>query len=203
VRYLIPLLDAERDRAEIERLRRDARELERKGRFITPIAVPLEDGLTALDVEDSNASVAFDADGSALAQRWTWIRSNAAWLVFDRHAEGRITSGLQLFGSVTFWLFWENGYRALAALDDDGDGAIAGRELEGFALWHDRNGNGLSEGGEVRPVAEWGVVSLSTRYEHDASHPDEIAVSPRGVTLRNGTVRPTFDLLLRRVATTR
>jgi tetratricopeptide (TPR) repeat protein len=196
-RYLIPLLDPARDRDEIQSLRAAARELERQIRPITPIAIPLEDHLAATDIEEHGRSVAFDADGSGFQKRWTWIRPNAGWLVFDRYAEGRITSGLQLFGSVTFWLFWENGYDALRSLDDDGDGSIAGRELDGLSLWHDRNSNGVSERGEVKPVTAWGIAALSTAYEHDPQQPDEIAHSPKGVTFANGKVRPTFDLILR------
>jgi hypothetical protein len=196
--YLIPLLDPERDRDELATLKARVAELERQPRAITPIAIPLAEGLTALDIEDANASVAFDADGTGFARRWTWIHPNAAWLVFDRHRTGRITSALQLFGSVAFWLFWDNGYEALRSLDDNGDGAIAGAELEGIALWHDRNANGVSERGEVRAVAEWGVASISCAYERDALHPGEIAWSRAGVRFLNGVIRPSFDVLLRR-----
>jgi hypothetical protein len=195
--YLIPLLDPIADKDEIARLRAAEKELAQKPRWITPIAIPLADRLTAYDVADDVASVNFDLDGSALPQRWTWIRPNAAWLVFDIRGMGSITSGLQLFGNVTFWLFWNNGYDALRSLDDDGDGQIAGRELEGLALWHDRNSNGTSEPGEVRPIADWNVVALSCAYEYDARHPDEIAYSRRGVTFRDGAVRQTFDLVRR------
>jgi hypothetical protein len=169
-------------------------------RPVTPIAVPLASGLGAGDLIDPDASVWFDLDGTALPQRWQWIRPNAAWLVFDQRGTRSITSGLQLFGSVTFWLFWRQGYDALSALDDNGDGRIAGPELAGFALWHDRNANGQSDRGEVRPVADWNIVSLACAYEIDASHPDEIAFSPHGVTFRDGTSRPTFDLVLRSAA---
>ena len=196
-RYLLPLLDPVKDRQEIEDLKAKATSLEQMPRAITPIAVPLEDGLAAVDIEAPDRGVMFDADGSGLPKRWTWIHPNAAWLVFDRYREGRITSALQLFGSVTFWLFWDNGYDALRALDDNGDGSISGRELEGLSLWHDRNANGVSERGEVRQVAAWGIVALSCRFQHDERHPDEIAFSRNGVTFANGTVRPTFDLLLR------
>lgn len=196
-RYLIPLLDPVTDRDEIADLRKGVKDAEGQGRVITPIAIPLEDGLAAADIEDHHRQVAFDADGSGLPKRWTWIRPDAAWLVFDRFDERRITSGLQLFGSVTFWLFWQNGYDALRSLDDNGDGSIAGRELEGLSLWQDRNSNGVSERDEVRPVTAWGIASLSCAYEHDPHHPDEIAFSPNGVTFQNGAVRPTFDLILR------
>jgi hypothetical protein len=196
--YLIPLLDRTADAAEIKTLETRQRQMRGVLRPITPIAIPLADGVDALDLVDDMAAVRFDADGSGLARKWTWIRSNAAWLVFDRGGRGQIRSGLQLFGNVTFWLFWPNGYAALAALDDNGDGAIAGAELAGLALWRDANHNGVSEPGEVRPVAAWGLVSLSHRFEYDERHPDEIAWSPRGVTFTNGTVRPTFDLVLHR-----
>ena len=142
--------------------------------------------------------MAFDLDGSALPQRWTSIRPTAAWLVFDKHGRGSITSGLQLFGSVTFWLFWRQGYDALRSLDDNDDEQIADTELKGLALWHDRNVDGRSDPGEVRPVGDWGIVSLSCEYQHDTGHPDEIAMSPRGVTFGDGTTRPTFDLILPR-----
>jgi tetratricopeptide (TPR) repeat protein len=197
IRYLIPLLDPVKDREEIAELKQRAGELERRMRWITPIAVPLQDALTAYDIADDDAAVVFDADGSGIPKRWTWIRSNAAWLVFDRRGTGRVTSALQLFGGVTFWLFWPTGYHPLGALDDDGDGEIRGGELTGLALWHDRNGNGVSERGEVRPVGEWGIVALDCAYTHDPTHPDEIAVAARGVTFRDGTTRPTYDLILR------
>lgn len=196
-RYLIPLLDPVTDREEIAELRKRVREIEQQPRAVTPIVIPLADGLSARDIEDHGGAVAFDADGSALPKRWTWIKPNAAWLVFDRYYERRITSGLQLFGSVTFWLFWQNGYDALRSLDDNGDGSIAGRELDGLSLWQDRDSNGVSERDEVRPVTAWRIASLSCAYEHDPRHPDEIAFSPKGVTFQNGVVRPTFDLILR------
>jgi tetratricopeptide (TPR) repeat protein len=107
--YFIPLLDKEKDMREIATLADRVARLRRKPRPITPIAVPLRDGLAALDLEDRNAVVEFDADGSGLKGPWTWVTNYAGWLVFDPSGTGDITSSLQLFGNVTFWLFWENG----------------------------------------------------------------------------------------------
>lgn len=74
-----------------------------------------------------------------------------------------------MFGSVTFWIFWRDGYEALRSLDDDQDGILSGAELRGMALWQDRNGNGVSdEQGEVRSVAEWGITAISCAGEADA-----------------------------------
>src|SRR5262249_37761368 len=118
--YLTPLLDADKDKDEIATLQERTKKMKVVPRPITPVAVPLRDGLAARDLEDPAAAVAFDADGSGLKKKWTWITRDAGWLVYDPQGDGKVTSGLQLFGGVTFWCFWEDGYQALAALDDDG-----------------------------------------------------------------------------------
>jgi tetratricopeptide (TPR) repeat protein len=196
-RYLTPLLDVRRDTKEILQLRERVKTVDELPRWITPIVIPLQDRLTALELVDDDAHVVFDLDGTG-PKRWRWITPSAAWLVYDHFDTGRITSGLQLFGNVTFWAFWQNGYHALRALDDDGDGEVRGAELRGLALWHDRNANGISDRGEVRPVMAWGIEALSTGYTFDSTHPDEIPWSSAGVRFADGTVRPTFDVVLAR-----
>jgi tetratricopeptide (TPR) repeat protein len=195
--YLTPLLDKEKDKEELATLKERIAQLQKLPRAVTPVAIPLKDNLTAADLEDRGASVAFDADGSGLQRKWTWInRTSAAWLVHDPKRTGKVDSALQMFGGVTFWLFWETGFDAMASLDDNGDGVLSGKELDGLALWHDANGNGVSDPGEVKPLAEYGIVSLSCKFERDTKHPDRIAYSKAGVTFKDGRTRPTFDLLL-------
>ena len=98
----------------------------------------------------------------------------------DDHAESRLVrDGHPSHGprrvraavvrNVTWWLFWKNGYEPLRARDDNADGRIAGKELDGLAIWRDANTNGVSEPGEVRPVVEWRIVSLSWRFEFDST----------------------------------
>jgi tetratricopeptide (TPR) repeat protein len=194
--YLIPLLDKDKDKEEIETLQERIKKLNALPRPITPIAVPLRPGLRARDLEDRSARVVFDADGSGRKQAWSWITPDAGWLVYDPQGRGEVTSALQLFGGVSFWLFWDNGYQALAALDDDGDGELRGKELQGLAIWHDANGDGVCQPGEVRPLSHWGIVALSCSHERDAGHPDRIPWSPRGVRFADGSTRPTWDLTL-------
>jgi hypothetical protein len=195
-RYLVPLLDPANDRDEIASLERQIFEEVNAPRAVTPIAVPLRDGMSARSMEDLRASVLFDADGSGIRKRWTWIAPNAAWLVHDPSRSGRVTSALQLFGNVTFWMFWSNGYDALASLDDDHDGELRGAELTSLALWHDANGNGVSEAGEVRPVSAHDIVAFACRGIRDLQHPDRLLYAPTGVRYVDGTTRPTVDLVL-------
>lgn len=194
--YLVALLDPKEDAREIEALEEKMARLKSLPRPITPIVVALRDGVGVHSLEDRAARVRFDADGTG-EQEWTWITPDAGWLVFDPAGTGRITSALQLFGSASFWLFWETGYDALAALDDDADGLLRGPELKGLAIWRDRNRNGISEPGEVRPLEHWGIVGLSCRYQRDAGHPDHMAFAAKGVLLRDGSTRPSYDLILR------
>lgn len=188
--YLLPLLDPEKDAREIEKIKGYAEAMRKKSRAITPLVVPLEDDVELAELVDHDASVRFDLDGSGFQRPWGWITPKAAWLVWDPHGSGKVTSGLQMFGTVTFWIFWNNGYNALSALDDNGDGILSGHELEGLALWHDRNANGVSDPGEVQPVQSCGIESLSCHYRQ---HPTGIVFSPRGVVLRGGATRPTYD----------
>jgi tetratricopeptide (TPR) repeat protein len=194
--YLIPLLDVAKDAAEIAELQRRMQHLARVPRAITPVAIPMADDLPARRFIDLNAAVSFDADGSGIRRQWTWITPQAAWLVYDARRSGRVTSALQWFGNVTFWLFWNNGYEALAALDDNRDGELKGNELRYLALWRDANANGVSDPGEVQPLSHYGIVALSCRYDRG----DGIltaAESAHGVRFDSGRVRPTYDVILR------
>lgn len=195
-KYLIPLLDPKADMEEIKTLNERTAQLARLPRPVTPLAIPLRDGLTIRDVENRRARVAFDADGTGLPRKWSWITPEAGWLVYAPKEREKIDSALQMFGSVGFWLFWDHGFQALKTLDDNGDGQISGAELKDLAIWHDANGNGICDAGEVRPLSAYGIVSLSCECQQDSAHPDRIWYSPRGVTFANGKTRPTFDVVL-------
>lgn len=196
-RYLTPMLDVEKDAVELAELKVRVQKVGRIMRPITPLAVPLRAGLQPEELIDATASVRFDADGSGWKHSWTWLKPNAAWLVFDPASRGEITSALQMFGSVTFWMFWQDGYQALAALDNDRNGRLEGSELAGLALWHDANGNGVSEPGEVQPVGKHGIVSIACTAQ--AGKKSTVAAwSAAGVTFSDGRTWPTYDLILQR-----
>lgn len=194
--YLLKLLSPFAEAKQVAELKRTLFDIEmkiqdyEKRRAVTPILIPLVPGASFEDLVSREAAVAFDLDGSGLAQRWQWITPAAGWLVYRGTGERRVDSGIRILGSRTFWIFWSDGYDALAALDDDGDGIVAGRELNALAIWRDGNGNGVAEAGEIRPVRDWGVSALScARVPHPAGFP----YSPHGVTFDDGSVRPTYD----------
>lgn len=196
--YLIDALDEQKDADEIAQLKERMKHLDELPRAVTPLAIPLQGGLGPADLLDPAARVRFAVDGQSPEATWTWITPRAAWLVLlPPDGSRQVRSGLQLLGSVSWWLFWSDGFQALAALDDDHDGALRGPELDGLGVWQDRDGDGRCGVGEVQTMLEAGVAALSCRAVPYA-HPDVAAWSPVGVTFRSGEVRPVWDLVLKR-----
>ncbi len=188
--YLLDLLDPQDDAREINRVQRRVRTIEQKPRWITPILVPLGDNIAFSDLVTRGPSVEFDLDGDGTPQRWEWITPEAAWLVYDSGEKNVITSGRELVGATTFWVFWSNGYEALAALDDNDDGTLRSEELDGLALWQDANSNGISEQGEVQSLLSWGIVELACTGSRIN---DTLLENPQGVRFTDGACRPTYD----------
>lgn len=191
--YMLKLLDPVKDASEIAELKSDQTTLSKMGRAITPILVQLEPAAGFEALVDEQANVAFDLDGSGVKKNWRWLTPKAGWLVYDPERTGQIQSGLQMFGNVTFWIFWPNGYEALSSLDDNGDGVLTGAELRGLAVWKDTNGNGVCDPGEVVPLEDLGIESVSCRSLTDASG---MHWNPQGVTFTNGVSRPTYDWIV-------
>ncbi len=157
---------------------------------ITPIVIALQSVASMKELLAPERHVAFDLDGTGRAQRWQWVQPTTAFLVWDPEHRGSINSGRQLFGSATWWVMFSDGYEALDSLDDDRDGVLDGAELQGLALWFDRNSNGVSDPGEVLPIGHFGVVGLSTRVTgFDGASP----MSAEGVMFSDGRTLPTYD----------
>ncbi len=157
--------------------------------YVTPILVPLREAPFAA-LTDNASNVSFDFAGTGDARAQGWLTPNAAWLVWDPNGRGQVRSGFDMIGARTWAVFWHDGFEAMRALDDDGDGELAGQELTGLALWRDANGDGVSDAGEVLPVSAHGVVGLSTRGEE--TRPG-LLTAPNGVRLQNGDMRPLYD----------
>jgi hypothetical protein len=156
---------------------------------ITPLVFSLDRHAGLSDLL-SDRTVRFDLNGSGLPQRYGWVRPDTAILVWDPDGTGRVTSGRQLFGSVTWWMFWNDAYQALAALDDDRNGWLTGRELTGLALWFDRNQNGVSEPGEVMPIARTAIGGIATKA---TGRTGDATMNPEGIRLSDGRTLPTYD----------
>jgi hypothetical protein len=110
--------------------------------------------------------------GNKNQNEWTkpWDKKTGGdgMLVWDKDGDGKITSGKELFGHVdvngknTF----KNGYEKLAHyFDKDKDGVVKGSELKGLKIWEDRNGDGITQKGELVELEKHGIRKLNTQFD--------------------------------------
>jgi hypothetical protein len=123
-----------------------------------------------LDMAGDGVNPSAPADGvtfdlMATGQLQTaWVAGDDALLALDRDGNGRIDSGVELFGDVTAGVPQQDGFAALAALDANGDGKVDGQDpgYDELVLWQDRNRDGVSQPAELRSLRSAGIASLST-----------------------------------------
>src|SRR4030095_9276427 len=151
--------------------------------MVTPLVFAQKPVARLGDFLQPGSAVEFDLRGFGQMERWEWMKPELGLLVWDPLDRREIRSGRQLFGHYTFRIFRENGYDALAALDDNGDGKLSGAELIGIAVWFDRNSDGVSTKDEVAPIQELGIEALECRATAlGQRHP----MNPRGVRVFDG-----------------
>lgn len=153
---------------------------------LSPILIDTAGNGYRLSSADEGTIFDLDADGAAREKvAWPEAESDDAWLVMDRNGNGVIDSAAELFGSKTpaYADAAEppavNGFVALGFTEDAGygaaaaDGVIDARDavFTRLRLWFDRDRNGLSEADELVPLAQAGIVSISTSYT-ETNHRD-------------------------------
>lgn len=104
---------------------------------------------------------------SAAGQTW-WVEKGAPgfFLAIDRNGNGKIDGPEELFGNQDNG---QNGFEALKELDTNHDGVIDAKD-EGFSkllLWQDKNGDGISQPGELEPAGKR-IVKISLKYKNVA-----------------------------------
>jgi hypothetical protein len=150
---------------------------------LSPIVIDTAgDGYRLTSADDG---VVFDLDANKMVAEkiaWTDPDGDEAWLVLDRNGNGVIDSGAELFGSRTpayadsATPITENGFDALNLLEGPSYGRsrfdqIIDARDEVYArlrLWFDRNHNGISESDELVPLADAGVLAISSEYKENA-----------------------------------
>ena len=182
------------ERRQLARVKKSLRKLEALPEGpVTPIIFSLHRSAPLEELLEPNLTVVFDLDGTGRLQGIPWVQPTTGILVWDPGDRGMVSSGRQLIGSVTWWIFWRDGYQVLQALDDSGNGVLEGEELRGLGVWMDHNINGASEPGEVVPIDRTAVVSIRTQPDgHSGSAP----MNSVGLRLRDGRLLPTYDWMV-------
>lgn len=128
-------------------------------RPIDPIILDLNrNGIQLISVAASNARFDMDADG--FAEHTAWIAPDDAFLIHDRNRDGIVNDISEFFGSAGI-----DGFAELEGYDTNRDGMIASDEpiWDQLKLWHDLNGDGNTDSGELVSLTDAGITELSVR----------------------------------------
>jgi len=116
--------------------------------------------------------VRFDLHGDGKPMKLRWPGGNVGFLTVDLNGNGIVDNGTELFGDATALVDQpgqraKDGFVALAQFDKNGDGLIDTRDpiFAKLRLWNDANQNGVSESGEVDPIAVYDIVALGLKHE--------------------------------------
>ena len=132
--------------------------------YTSPLALDLDgNGINTLSAQ---SGVSFDVNNDGVKERTGWIARNDGLLVRDLNGDGKINNGGELFGEGTLLgkgRHASDGYEALAVMDMNFDRVINQFD-QGFGslkIWQDTNGNGISDKGELKSLADAGIAELS------------------------------------------
>lgn len=120
----------------------------------------------------TQSGVEFDLDADGQREQTGWVDgTSAAFLVLDLNANGRVDNGSEMFGEATRMVgkkkLAAEGFAALAQYDHNKDRKIDARDavFGKLQLWFDRNGNGVTDSGELLPLAHKKVSFISLQSE--------------------------------------
>ncbi|MCH9812829.1 MAG: tandem-95 repeat protein [Epsilonproteobacteria bacterium] len=104
----------------------------------------------------------FDITGDGLKERIGWIKSEDAFVAYDKNDNGQIDGINEVFGSLS-----ESGFQEIKRLIDSNHDNIIDRKDELFyrlETWNDLNQDGKVGEGELNSLQESGVKSIDLNY---------------------------------------
>lgn len=138
-------------------------------------------GVSLIPAWQSDAVFDLDADGEKKVT--SWVDAEAGILVLDRNGNGIIDNASEWFGeSFSAYgqtpLAGQDGFKALATLAASGTSmfsratartdSVTGKNFFDLVqVWQDANGNGVTDAGELRTLAQLGIESIDLNATSD------------------------------------
>ncbi|MDP3674869.1 MAG: tandem-95 repeat protein [Novosphingobium sp.] len=159
----------------------------------TPVALDLDGGGVQFQGLDAGTTFNYGDDGSRVAS--AWVGKGDGLLAIDLNANGQVDSGKEIVfstGSLT-------DLEGLAAKHDSNkDGVLDARDANfaKFGVWQDADGDGVSDAGEFRSLADLGIVSIkltSDGIAYTAANGDVTVAGSSTFTRADGTTGTVAD----------
>ena len=166
---------------------------------LPPVVLDLDgDGVRIEPRTGSN--VFFNADGDSAIERTSWVGSGDGLLAIDPDGDGKITKADEIaFANLTADPN-DTDLEALATLyDGNGDHKLdAADGVWGqLRVWADGNRNAVTDGGELKTLAQQGITSISLISDRNTfTLPDGSRINGFGSFVRNGVTHTLADATL-------
>ncbi|MFA6076028.1 MAG: hypothetical protein WCV63_07795 [Negativicutes bacterium] len=127
---------------------------------------PLALDLDGNGIAFTKNSAYFDLGTDGFAERATWIGKGDGLLTLDINGDGKINNGSELFGDAMKkkdGTLAKDGFDALTDYDLNKDGKIDANDeiYSKLKVWVDANGDGITDAGELKTLAELGIKQLN------------------------------------------
>jgi Ca2+-binding RTX toxin-like protein len=130
-----------------------------------PIIIDLDgNGVTTTELAANPAL--FDMDGDGVLDRTGWVGAADGLLALDRNGDG-VIRGISEISFVGDLEGARTDLEGLVAFDSNRDGQLSGTDTKfgDFRVWIDANRDGVSDAGELKRLAEVGIVSIALSGE--------------------------------------
>ncbi|MBL4739347.1 MAG: hypothetical protein JKY12_00030 [Sneathiella sp.] len=129
---------------------------------VDPLVIDLDGNGIAFISADHD--FAMTPDGTSVAEGW--VNGDDGFLVLDKNGDGQIDNISEMF-SEYFSDEATSGMAALIAFDENADQVLNSSDaiFSELSIWQDLNSNGLTDQGELRSLAEWGITEISLASE--------------------------------------
>lgn len=157
----------------------------------SPIVIDTNgDGIEILPL--SKSDVSFDLNQDGVREKTAWVAPGDSFLFIDLNHNGNVDDGGELFGGRDRG----EGFLALSKYDDNSDGVISSVDLSygSLQMWDDKNGNGVSEEGEISSLKEMGVDYISLQYISWDDYDGGNLIGEHSTALVNGDIVRVVDI---------
>jgi hypothetical protein len=131
--------------------------------YFSPVALDMDgDGIELIAQKNSRAY--YNVSGDGYRHNIGWLSGDDAFLTIDENGDGKISTARELSFAQWTGSTTDTDMEALKSyFDTNHNGQIdSGDSLYGkLRVWQDKNGDGVSDAGEVKTLTEAGIVSVS------------------------------------------
>jgi len=148
-----------------------------------PLVLDLDnDGLETTGLNATNP-IYFDQNADGVKTATGWVKSDDAFLVLDKNANGTIDNGRELFGDSTLKSNGQlstDGFDALRDLDANADGKVDSSDAQfaNLRLWRDLNQDGASQANELFTLGSQNIAAInvgSTEHSQILANGNQLA----------------------------